>query len=281
MIRTSFSTPPLGQACALLLLGCLFVGCSSDGAGTPGDAGVGSGSYTLDDVCDEVAPRLCGLRKPCCTAAGIGFDEAGCEADFKSKCALDVAAAKSGDETFDPSGLDACFAKLPDIFAKCTLTLTDVLTVPISLRACNAFAGKKGEGASCDRNSECAQSADQNTFVSCSDQTKTCTKLTIAKQGDGCDPSKGTPCDVGLYCDAAPLTTAGTCKTATPTGQACQMGSAECGIGSYCDPASKTCAAGKGAGDACILGPECASNTCTSGKCAVGTPFVKSAECGK
>jgi len=268
----------LRRGASLALLGCAFIGCGSD------DSGGGSSGYTLDNVCDQVAPQICGLRQPCCTAAGIGFDETTCEANFKAQCALDVAASKSGDETFDPSGIDACLAALPPIFAKCTLTLPDILTVPITLRACNVFIGKKGEGAACDRNSECAQSADPNTYVSCSDQTKTCKKLTIAKQGDGCDPANGTPCDVGLYCDAPALMTAGTCKTATPAGQACQrpaLTNPECGLGSYCDQTTATCTSGKTAGESCTLANECASAACTSGKCAVGTPYVKAEECGK
>jgi hypothetical protein len=287
MTYSLFTTRPLRPGLAVAALGILFTACGSDSTtngGGPDGSTTGTGQYTLDNVCDVVAPRVCGLRKPCCTAAGIGFDEAGCEADFKSRCELDVAAAKSGDETFDPSGLDACFAKLPDIFAKCTLTLADLQTVPLSLRVCNAFAGKKGEGAACTRNSECAPSADANTWVSCVDKTKTCTKLTIAKQGDGCDLSKSTLCDIGLYCDAPPLSSAGTCKSATPTGQTCKQPAAtdpECGIGAYCDQTSTTCTEARAAGETCTLPGECASGSCTSGKCAVGQPYVSASDCGK
>jgi hypothetical protein len=275
-------TTLLRSGASLALSGCLFLGCGGSSDTPSGSSG--SGAYTLDNVCDQIAPKLCDLRKPCCTASGTGFDQTGCEANMKSQCALDVAAAKAGDETFDASQIDACLAKLPDIFAKCTLTATDLQTIPIELRICNSFVGKKGEGAACTRNSECAQSADANTFVSCSDQTKTCTKLTIAKLGDGCDAAKGTLCDVGLYCNAPALATAGTCKTATSAGQSCArpaIGNPECGIGSYCDATSTTCMAGKAAREACTLPGQCASAKCDNGTCSVGTPFVKAAECGK
>ena len=40
----------------------------------------------------------------------------------------------AGAETFNPSGIDACLAKLPEIFAKCTLTQLDVVTTTLALR---------------------------------------------------------------------------------------------------------------------------------------------------
>lgn len=164
------------------------------------------------------------------------------------------------------------------------LTQLDVVTTTLELRVCNAFQGKKGEGAACTRNSECQQSADPNTFVSCSDRTHVCTKLTVAELGDGCDATQGSVCDEGLFCDAPPLSTSGTCKTATATGQACArpaIGNPECGIGAYCDGTSTTCVEAKGARESCTLPGECASGQCDNGTCSVGTPFVKATDCGK
>jgi hypothetical protein len=259
---------------------CLFLACG----GEDSNSGTNSSGYTLETVCDHVAPRVCELRNSCCTAAGIGFEQAGCEADFKSKCNEDVQAVNAGDETFDPSGLDACLAKLPGIYARCTLTQMDYVTTVLELRVCNAFEGKKGEGAACTRNSECRQSDDANTSVSCSQQTHSCTRVTVAKAGDGCGATTGAICEAGLYCDAPGLAAPGTCKTATSKGQACArpvIGNPECGIGSYCDGATATCVEAKAAREACTLPGECASGQCDSGTCSVGTPFVTAAECGK
>jgi hypothetical protein len=257
----------------------LFLACGGEDA-----SGTSSAGYTLETVCDQVAPKVCELRSPCCTAAGTGFDRAGCEADFKSKCNEDVKAVNAGDETFDPSGIDACLAKLPAIFAKCTLTQLDIVTTILDIRICNAFEGKKGEGASCTRNSECQQSDDSNTFVSCNDQTKLCTRLTVANLGDGCGATTGAVCDQGLYCDAPVITSPGTCKTATAKGQSCArpaIANPECGIGAYCDGTSGTCVEAKAAREACTLPGECASGQCEAGGCSVGIPFVNGAECGK
>jgi hypothetical protein len=257
---------------------CLFLACGGD------DSSSGTSGYALETVCDQIAPQVCEMRSSCCTAAGIGFDQVACEADFKSKCNEDVAAVNAGSETFDPSGLDACLAKLPGIFAKCTFTQLDFVTTALELRVCNAFEGKKGEGAACTRNAECQHSDDPNTFVSCSEQTRTCTKVTIAKSGDGCGATTGAICDAGLYCDAPALTVPGTCKTATAKGQTCArpaIANPECGIGAFCDGTTATCVEANAAQEACTLPGECASGQCDMGTCSVGTPFVKAAECGK
>jgi hypothetical protein len=66
------------------------------------DSGASSGPlYTLDDVCERVAPKICELTKSCCDKTG-GFDQAGCIAHSKATCAKDVADVSGGRATFTP-----------------------------------------------------------------------------------------------------------------------------------------------------------------------------------
>ena len=59
-------------------------GDGGTGDGAAGDGGTSGGTtYTLDNVCELTAPKICALRKPCCEKS-FGFDEATCLANVES-----------------------------------------------------------------------------------------------------------------------------------------------------------------------------------------------------
>jgi hypothetical protein len=284
-------------------LGVAVVACSgSDGSavGSQEDAGAGDGgssedaadgapAYSLDDVCDQVAPKLCSARQPCCEETG-GYDEAGCVAHSKAECAKDVSEVRAGREVFHPERVDPCLEKLKTLIDTCYVTFDLVLKVANEYRDCQVFEGSLADGAACERDSQCKPPSGPSEFVGCDGTTKVCKRTHLLAENDACTIADGLPdiCGEGLYCDAD-LTLkppSGTCKKATPIGQPCAKDEPfdlECGLGDYCEPSSGVCTKGKPAGSPCAGDLECASISCKGedgGKtCAQTDPVVKTEEC--
>lgn len=261
-----------------LALSLLVAACGSNDS----DDG-GGGTYSLESVCEDIAPKICNLRKSCCTSSGIGYDEAGCLAEFKADCQQDVAAAKAGTETFDGTKVDACLAAFEPILTACRISMADLEDYIPAVKSCTVFVGQKDLGAACTRDNECKPSADPDTFVSCNDQGK-CAEVRYVGEGAACSFEDGNSaiCKDGLYCAFTSLNPPeGTCKKATSKGATCTVISGECGFGYICDPGSKTCVDAKGEGQSCTTGLECSSLNCAGGSCAAPDPVVDAAECGK
>lgn len=255
---------------------------SSGSSGTPG------GGYTLDNVCDQVAPKLCALRKPCCEKTH-GYDEAKCLEFTKADCAKDVAAVRAGTMTFHPEVIDPCFPKYKVVLDACFETI-DVLLKAFDIAECRAFRGQLSEGAQCERSSQC-KSGPSGSFVDCNDERRECTLTRLFKEGEPCRYGDGAGgfCIQGTYCDA-PLGggVAGTCKKATPIGQNCNtfaFVSTECGLGAYCDKSTGKCTASKDEDAACDTAFECKSLQCESSgggggkKCQPADAIVDANEC--
>lgn len=280
---------------ALALVALAPFGCSSDPAtGTTGDGGTSDGStaaYTLDNVCDQVLPKLCAQRKSCCQSQPGGFNEAQCLAFEKRDCEKNVAEVKAGTMTFDPTNIDACLAKLGPYVDRCRVPISEALLLFNELATlCKIFAGKVAEGGNCERSEQCATSGDQ--LANCTAGKCKLTKL----QGAGATCSFGGPteefCKSGLFCDAnvAKSPPSGTCKTATVPGQPCDAQNAfnfQCGLGYYCDKASAKCTAAKNEGATCENALECNSLDCdippggATGSCTAVAPIAKDEECGQ
>jgi hypothetical protein len=254
---------------------CLIAACSgssSNGIGGSSDAGAdgaAQSAYTLDDVCEKVAPKICAMRKSCCQDVST-YDEAGCIAHEKTECGKDVADVRAGRATFHPDDIDGCLVKLQPFFDTCYLTFDLLYRVAELLETCRVFEGKLAEGAACERDSQCTSAP--GAFAGCDKDSKTCKLTRFFAEGEACSlgANAGGFCGKGLYCDADlgknPPT--GTCKKATPLGSACNAANPvnlECGLGSYCEKTTKVCTAGKTGGAPCASDLECASISCAGG----------------
>lgn len=242
--------------------------------------------YTLDDVCERTAPKVCELRKPCCEKTH-GYDEQACLAEAKATCAKDVADARAGRATFRQERIDPCLAKYKPLFEGCYETFSLVTEAAATLKDCQAFEGQLAEGEACERGSQCKPSPDANAVTGCDDKTKRCTTTKLLGEGAACRIGDGASgfCTAGLYCDAdftkAPVV--GTCKRATARGAICdttKQFALECGLGSYCDKTSGKCTAAKAAGAPCNDNLECERLECDANKtCAPLKPLVDLNEC--
>ena len=262
----------------------------SGGAGgaSGGAAGSGGGaSYTLDNVCQLVAPKICAGEQSCCQSSGFGFDQAKCEAYVTGGCLQDVAEVKNGNMTFNPDNIDACLAVYKSAYDKCVLGLDDYIALVKDLNTCDTFVGKVPVGGSCTRDSECVRNDDPNVFVGCGETSKKCQETTILGANAACQIGAGVTafCDNGLYCDVAIIGQPpydGQCAKSTPEGQPCngqKLIDLECGVGYYCNKSTSVCTQAKVGGAACVQDSECLSFSCAVGHCVAVEPIVDQASC--
>lgn len=261
-------------------------GSTSSSSSSSSSGGTGK-SYTLDNVCDLTAPKICALRKGCCEKTH-GYDEAACIAFAKAECAKDVVDVRGGRMTFHPELIDSCLVKFKPILDGCFQTI-DLLLQAADIADCRIFQGQLDEGARCGRDSEC-KSGPAGAFVDCNDERQSCTYTRFFKEGEACryGDNAGGFCSKGLYCDA-PLGggVPGTCKKATPVGSSCdtlKLVSTECGLGAYCDKGTGKCTVAKDDGHSCDGAFECKSLQCESTggggrRCLEADPIVTSSEC--
>jgi hypothetical protein len=267
-------------------------GAPSGGASGAGGSGAsstgGSSGYTLDDICQKTQPKGCEWSKDCCTKSGFGYDADGCVKRALDGCSKNVEDVKAGKMTFDPSKVDVCLAVYQKLLGQCTLGVNEFLLALDELKACGlAFQGKVPTGASCDRDEECAPSADPNVFVGCDEDTGKCTASKRLSLNATCAVGDNVPdfCAPGLYCDAtwSPLPPyPGICKQATAVGQKCNAFkpyNLECGAGFYCNKDTNLCTKAKVGGAACAETLECQSFACDFGKCAPLEPLVDQQAC--
>lgn len=286
----------MGRLIGFACLGALVVACGGassspigdsasgpdGGAASRAEAGTTQAAYTLDDVCERTAPKVCELRRPCCQAS-FGYDEAACLAQAKADCEKDVADARAGRMTFHPDRIDACIEKYRSVLDECFETV-DLLYRAFDIAECRIFEGTLAPGAKCERDSECAKPSDPGAFVDCNDASKTCTATRLSSDGEACSFGDGSPgfCKKGLYCDIAIGTSnAGTCKKATAIGEDCRADeplALECGLGAYCDEATGKCAPAKADGATCATAFECRSLACEK-TCQPAKPLVDEDEC--
>lgn len=267
-------------------------GAPSGGAAGAGGSGAsssgGAAGYTLDDVCQKTQPQGCEWSKACCTQSGFGYDATGCAKNAMAGCEKNVEEVKAGKMTFDPTKVDACLAVYQKLFGQCTLGVHEYLLALDELKTCSlTFQGKLPTGASCDRDAQCAPSADPNVFVGCDDVTGKCTQSKRLSLGATCAVGDAVAdfCAPGLYCDAAWSPTPpypGVCKTATAEGQQCngfKPYNLECGPGFYCNKGTSLCTKAKVGGATCTETIECQSFSCSLGKCGALAPLVDQKTC--
>jgi hypothetical protein len=227
------------------------------------DTGMDSGP-PITTVCDQFATATCTPAfQMCCTSKGLAWDELGCTDVAKLFCDSSRDGVTAGKTVYNPAYADACAAAWKSATTSCTLSLTDWIKnrVPCA----QTFNGKSAPGGMCTRDSDCH--ADAGSVGICDNSSKVCRQYSVVAKGAACNYFGISPklCDKGLYCD---FTTGAvpTCKNATPLGAACfGIDDQSCGLGNTCKAGK--CAVGAPAGASCTRDLECASWSCSVGKC--------------
>lgn len=247
-------------------------GGAGAGGSSSGTGGSGGGGYTLDTLCEELAPLICAGRQDCCVASEIGFDVAGCEAHELDQCQANVSDVEAGTMVFDPSQVDPCLAAIQPFLDMCFVGVADRLAMIEARQTCRAiFVGTAQLGEPCERHAQCAAAPSSEDITFCDGDSGQCALTDLLASGETC--TIGGPmvlCASGLYCDAEiagqpPFS--GDCATATAPGQPCAAGtqppSFECGMGYLCSPATGSCELAKEPGEPCTRPFECRSFECT------------------
>ncbi len=261
----------IGLSSALAVFWLLACGSTVD------SEGVGGVSYTLDNICDTVAPGLCTDRESCCADQGYSYDEAGCVARERETCEEDVARARAGDVSFHPELVDDCLVSAKAVFGSCVVAISDLVDVRNDLVVCTkVFRGDKAEGAACTDESECA--LPDGGFADCEDDK--CVHSLVVGEGGSCSFDGGNLCEDGLYCDNPD---GGMCKVSLAAGATCDpmKDFLSCGLGSYCEGMTQKCTTSKASGEACDSPLQCVSLSCGASLCVGdGFSFVDESECG-
>jgi len=266
------------------------VGGASGAAGTASGGSAGKkivdDPYPLAEVCQKTAPIGCEMSRSCCEKSGFGYQPSGCEAHAISECQKNVAEVEAGTMTYDPSAIDACLPALDSLLDRCVIGYAELFESLDALKTCSRiWQGQRPLGASCDRDVQCALSADPDVFVSCDRDIKICIQARRLAENAACQAWFDAPdfCGAGLYCDAALVPPySGVCRPAVLEGQSCNAVKAynlECGAGFYCNKATSLCTRGKAGGTDCGESFECQSYQCVFGKCASLEPLVTQNAC--
>lgn len=260
---------------AALALGAAACSSSDDDNKGNGPGGNGGGSYTLDNVCEQVAKKECTSIKSCCESTGVGHDQAGCEAESKKSCEAEVAKAKAGKRTFNASAVDSCVASMQGLYQKCTFTYAELVGMGhIGASCANVFAGTVAEGGTCEDSEDCKPSSDSSKHAFCDEGKCVVGPISLA-EGEDCGGGE-VACGAGLYCDLTSMK----CQKAKALGETCDPSSfTECGLGNYCDSQSTKCTAGKAEGADCTIAFECASMSCDNDKCGAGLTIATELSC--
>ncbi|MDC3961131.1 hypothetical protein [Polyangium jinanense] len=261
---------------ATFVLGLAACGDDTDGTTPPP-------KYTLDNVCAQIAPQLCEVRKTCCEK-GDGYDEAACITYETEVCEKNVADVQAGLMTFDGNSIDACLVAMKPYADKCFLTIPDYYNAPEDLAPCSkVFAGKLTDGSTCERDAQCASSVEKREIVECDDDTKKCSATRFLPLDAACkvEANAKEVCDQGLYCDYDFLAMEGLCKPAKKLGEACTPSPIQlsCGLNAYCDADTKVCTEAKVEGSACQSPLECQSLKCNAMACGPIDPLFDGEQC--
>jgi len=226
----------------------------------------GPDSGVIDKTCASMQDAQCtDATKKCCTSGGVTYDDLGCRDRAGLWCKTGFDAVIGGKAIYDPTQLAACNSAWTTLESTCSIP---ILTWVKTYAPCSRlFRGSTPAGGACSYAFECAPPTSGG-FADCDASSKRCrTVEVITTVGASCNyfGAAAKYCDYGMTCDyvsgGAP-----TCKKATPVGGSC-FGTSDtsCGLGYVCK--SGKCAVGAGNGASCIYDLECASWSCTLGKC--------------
>lgn len=258
--------------------GVLEVG--SDAADAAAEAEGGSSTDAApppESVCDELATAICSkATSACCTSHAASYDETACRDAELTYCSTERDWVLLGRLTYDASQLAACKAAWTKAVSSCSLGWIE--WAKVYAPCAQLFNGVKASGDTCKYDIECHSPPLGRAY--CDTSLKKCRTYDFVGVGKGCNfTGKDIHyCDEGLYCDTTSTTP--TCTKEHALGAACDGASdISCGYGKVCKDLK--CAVGLPPGSPCdeaVL--ECASWTCTGGKCAPNDVVLADPEAG-
>jgi hypothetical protein len=237
--------------------------------------------YTLDTICDAMAPRFCAARADCCRAYSIPYDDVSCIAAERVTCEGIVNAIGAGRAELVPEYVDGCFEEVERFYQRCVIPYDEVFFELFDLsHICGqAFRGTRAVGETCTSSIDCRVGDDE--VLDCDDMTKVCVATRARDEGESCDDSRDV-CKPGWYCGSDPEQTMAppSCRPTLPVGAACdpEVQPSPCGRQLYCD-AQDGCRDRLWGTQTCESNGECQSLACESNMCASPTPVVTLEQC--
>ena len=266
-----FSAPMLGALATLSILGCAGRTTSE-----------GPGDVSAEAFPDRVARLLCGRYGDCCRAVTEPFDDAACEARWRSAASSDVERAAEANHRFDRAAAQRCLDEVENSTRDCLDSVKGLYPSCIAL-----VVGTLPLGATCDASDECAGQRDGvNCFTDVYGTPWTCAKGGVFVPPRGVlGAACSTTCDKANICSgpipsggALPTTDVacfveddlfcsgdGRCVQRGAAGQPCGGGYA-CASGSNCSYTANECVVPRPNGSPCRDGSECTHGAC-SGVC--------------
>lgn len=225
---------------------------------------VDAGGLTIAAACDKIAAATCSSAfQSCCTSSGYKWDALGCSDVSHLWCKNGANGVATGKTTYDPSWAEACANGWAIATSLCQPHLFD--WVKAQMPCSQMFNGSVAPGGVCNYASDCKAGAGQTAW--CDDGSKRCRAISISSLGQPCNYFGATIrwCDKGLTCDTS-SSGVSSCIKATPVGGSCfGPDDTACGIGFSCKGGK--CAEGSPPGVSCTRDLECASWSCSAGKC--------------
>jgi len=247
----------------VVLSGAAVTGALALLASTPSCGGKET-TVTTDEFCSQVAAAECER-----TSALCGVSAASCQAARKPICTGWVLATQSATRAFHQGKIDACISKIKAIYAKDSITPTDLAAKD---DACNrVFSGDVENFKPCQVDYDC-----QDGYI-CSQNV--CAKPLKKNANDQCSDF-GSQCPVGFFCTTAPGVPVKQCLPRKALMEPCVQ-TADCLEDLRC--VNGACAARVGISTPCLSNDDCASSAplcdpnLSPPKCQVGLRFATGA----
>ncbi len=215
---------------------------------------------SADSYCAARAEAECSQDN----ASACGATVEACKTKRKSACNTAASAATSGGRTYASGQVQGCVDKTKEIYAKKTITPTDLKA---QADVCErVFAGSAAKGAACTTDYSCSSS------LVCDTRVKVCGEKVVKKLGDGC-ANPGESCDTGSFCGGGEVKL---CVARKNKGEACNDATAPCLETLRCG--GGTCVDRLNAGDTCTSDNDCSATAplCDGAakKCVAGLQFA-------
>lgn len=233
----------------------LLAGCGGGGSSTP---------ITEDSFCKQKAEKECQVTAKCGNATVPA-----CEAQRKALCLTVVAASKTAPRVFRPGNVAACVNKANAIYAKTTITPTDMA----DLENVCAYVFQGDSTAACAVKYDCAGGVDQKIC----DKSQ-CSTRTVKNKGAGC-ANPGEVCNpADSYCATATGGASPTCLAKAAQSEPCSA-SIPCVPAMRCDGTTNTCVPRAMATESCSVNDDCATaapycDPYVGHRCDVGLSFA-------
>lgn len=254
------TTTMTGKALGSLALGAaLLVGCGGGGSSTP---------ITEDDFCAQKADKECQVTAKCGNVT-----KPACVAQRKALCLTVVAASKTASRVFRPGNVAACVNKTNAVYAKTTITPTDMADID---NIC-AYVFQGASATACTVKYDCAGGVDQKIC-----DKNQCSVRTVKNKGAGC-ANPGEVCNpADSYCANAAGAASPSCLAKALQSEPCSA-AIPCVPAMRCDGVTNTCVPRANATESCTVNDDCAPaapycDPYIGNKCDVGLSFAGGAD---